>query len=192
MSVNDTDSDLGSRSQHVTAVITHRVRAGLTQEYEDWIKGISAAARAFEGHMGVSILRPQSDAQPDYVIVLQFDTCDLLTVWLNSETRNTWLERVQSLIEERENIQILTGLESWFQLPKQGGVAAPKRYKQAILVWIGVMIVALFVSPLIAPLLELLPWLMGVAVNVAITVGLLSYVIMPQLTRRFRIWLYAD
>ncbi len=54
-----------STDQHVTAVITHRVRAGRQEGYETWIKGISAAAREFAGHLGVSILRPQQDATPD-------------------------------------------------------------------------------------------------------------------------------
>lgn len=175
--------------QHVTAVITHRVKTGRQEGYEQWIKEISAAARQFPGHLGVSILRPQPDAQPDYVIVLRFDTCGHLTAWLRSDVRNAWIERVKPLIQTQETIQILSGLESWFQLPKQAG--APKRYKQAILVWVGVMIVALGVSPLIAPLLSFLPWLLGVAVNVAITVVLLSYVIMPRLTRWFKGWLFS-
>ncbi len=178
--------------QHVTAVITHRVKTGRQEGYEEWIKGISAAAREFEGHLGVSILRPQPDSPPDYVIVLQFDACDHLTAWLKSDIRNAWIERVKPLIQEQESIQILSGLESWFQLPKQVGHKPPKRYKQAILIWVGVMIVSLGVSPLIAPLLSFLPWLLKVAVNVAITVTLLSYVIMPRLTRWFKRWLFAN
>ena len=181
----------GSPSQHVTAVITHRVKPGRQDGYEEWIKGISAAAREFRGHLGVSILRPQSGSLSDYVIVLQFDACDHLKAWLNSDIRDAWIERVQPLIQEQETIQVLSGLESWFQLPKQPGPNAPKRYKQAILVWVGVMIVAVGISPLIAPLLNVLPWLLKVAVNVAITVVLLSYVIMPRLTRWFKGWLFS-
>lgn len=181
-----------SPSQHVTAVITHRVKAGRQDGYEEWIKGISAAAREFVGHLGVSILRPQPGLSLDYVIVLQFDTCSHLTAWLKSDIRNTWIERVKPLIQEQETIQILSGLESWFQLPKQPGPQMPQRYKQAILVWIGVMIVSLGVSPLIAPLLSFLPWLLKMAVNVAITVVLLSYVIMPRLTQWFKDWLFSN
>ena len=179
-------------NQHVTAVITHRVKAGRQEGYEEWIKGISAAAREFEGHLGVNILRPQPGSQPDYVIVLQFDACNHLTAWLTSEIRDSCSERVKPLIQDQETIQILSGLESWFQLPKQPGHKAPKRYKQAILVWVGVMIVSLGVSPLVAPFLSFLPWLLKVAVNVVITVVLLSYVIMPRLSRWFKEWLFAD
>ncbi|NEQ49945.1 MAG: antibiotic biosynthesis monooxygenase [Leptolyngbya sp. SIO3F4] len=193
--MNTSVSDINhnkTTDQHVTAVITHRVKAGRQEGYEEWIKGISSAAREFEGHLGVSILRPQSASNPDYVIVLQFDACNHLTAWLRSDIRNTWIERVQPLIHEQESIQILSGLESWFQLPKQPGHKPPKRYKQAILIWVGVMIVSLGISPLVAPLLSFLPHLLKVSVNVAITVALLSYVIMPRLTHWFKGWLFAD
>jgi len=177
-------------SQYVTAVITHQVRTGRERGYEEWIEGISAAAREFEGHLGVSILRPQSSSSSDYVIVLRFDTCQHLTAWLYSNTRKEWIERVKPLTRAQESIQILTGLETWFQLPKQSGHKSPKRYKQAILVWVGVMTVSLLVGPLVAPLLQALPSILKVAVNGAITVTLLSYIVMPQLTKWFKGWLF--
>lgn len=178
-------------SQHVTAVITHRVRSGREAGYEEWIKGIAADARQFEGHLGVNILRPQPGASFDYVIVLQFDSCPHLDAWLTSDVRKGWIDSVQPLIQEQESVQVLTGLESWFQLPKQAGPAAPKRHKQAILIWVGVMIVSLLVHPLLAPVLQYLPWLVRVAVSAGITVALLSYVIMPRLTRWLERWLFA-
>ncbi|MEO1209705.1 MAG: antibiotic biosynthesis monooxygenase [Cyanobacteria bacterium J06638_20] len=185
-------SSVMNQNHHVTAVITHRVRSGREAGYEEWIKGISADARQFAGHLGVNILRPQpGNAPSDYVIVLQFDTCDHLNGWLNSDIRKGWIENVQPLIQEKETIQVLTGLEGWFQLPTQPIKTAPKRYKQAVLVWVGVMLVSLLVSPLIAPLLSPLPMLLRTAISVAVTVVLLTYVIMPQLTRWFQKWLFA-
>ena len=180
------------KTQHVTAVITHRVKLGRVDSYEDWIKGISADARQFEGHLGVNILRPQPGTSSDYVIVLQFDASANLDAWLNSDVRKHWIERVQPLVQEQESVQVLTGLESWFQLPKQAAALGPKRYKQAILIWVAVMIVAVFVQPLIELVLQYLPWLLRVAVSVAVTVILLSYVIMPRLTRWFKSWLFAS
>lgn len=181
-----------NRSHHVTAVISQRVREGREAGYETWMKGIAAAAREFEGHLGVHILRPQPGAPPDYVIVLQFDTCDHLQAWLKSDIRKSWIERVKPLVKDaHENIQILTGLESWFQLPSQSMPAAPKRYKQAILVWLGVMLVSLVISPGLTVLLAPLPGFVELPISVAITVILLSYLIMPRLTQWFKGWLFA-
>jgi antibiotic biosynthesis monooxygenase (ABM) superfamily enzyme len=177
--------------QHVTAVITHRVRAGREEGYEAWMKGISAAARGFDGHLGVHILRPQRGGSANYVIVLQFDTCDHLNAWLRSEERSRWIERVKPLIREQESIQVLTGLEAWFDLPGDPVHPAPARYKQGMLVWLGVTAVGLLVTPQLAPWLAPWPWLLRVPVNAGVTVLLLTYVVMPFLSRRFRGWLYS-
>lgn len=58
----------------------------------------------------------------------------------------------------------------WFQLPKQSSAESPKRYKQSILIWVAVMAVALSIGSLIGPFLEMLPWLLGLPIDVAITV----------------------
>jgi antibiotic biosynthesis monooxygenase (ABM) superfamily enzyme len=181
-----------NRSYHVTAVISQHVREGRAAGYERWMKGIAAAAREFEGHLGLSVLRPQPGAPSNYVIVLQFDTCDHLQAWLKSDIRKGWLERVKPLVKENgDNIQILTGLESWFQLPSQSVPSAPKRYKQAMLVWIGVMGVSVVVSPWLEQLLAPLPMFLELPLTVASTVVLLTYIIMPRLTQWFRGWLFA-
>jgi antibiotic biosynthesis monooxygenase (ABM) superfamily enzyme len=178
-------------NQHVTAVITHRVRPGREEGYEAWIKGIAADARRYDGHLGVHILQPQRGAGSDYVIVLQFDTCPHLEAWLQSDVRKGWIERVTPLIREQESIQVLTGLEAWFELPGEPHHPSPRRYKQALLVWVGVTGVALLVSPHVAAWLAAWSWLLRVSINAAITVVLLTYVVMPFLTRRFLGWLFS-
>ena len=175
---------------HVTAVITHRVRPGREAGHAEWIKGIAADARGFEGYLGAHILRPQLGVSPDHVIVVEFATGAQLDAWMQSETRKAWIERVQPLILEPESIRVLTGLEPWFQLPGQPSHGAPKRYKQALLVWAGVAAISLLVTPHVAAVLSFLPTILRVLLNAAITVVLLTYWVMPLLTRCFRKWLF--
>jgi antibiotic biosynthesis monooxygenase (ABM) superfamily enzyme len=176
-------------SVHVTAVITHRLRPGRETGYEEWLKGIAADSRNFEGYLGAHILRPELGVTSDHVIVLQFDTCQHLETWMQSESRKGWLERVKPLISEPESIKTLTGLEPWFQLPGQPYYSHPKLYKQAILAWIGVAASFAVVSPLVAAVLASWPGILIMLVKLTIMVGLLTYVVMPFLTRRFQGWL---
>jgi antibiotic biosynthesis monooxygenase (ABM) superfamily enzyme len=178
-------------SIQVTAVITHRVRPGREAGYEEWIKGIGTDARSFNGYLGAHILRPELGVSADHVIVVQFDTCEHLQAWMQSQTRQGWIERVKPLIREEESVKVLTGLEPWFQLPGQSPIAAPKRYKQAILVWIGVASISLLVSPHVNALLASWPEILRVLVNMGITVALLTYWVMPFLTRYCKGWLFA-
>ena len=62
-----------TNSEQVTAVISHYIRPGRESGYEAWLEGISQTARQFEGHNGVTILRPQPGLRNEYVIILRFD-----------------------------------------------------------------------------------------------------------------------
>lgn len=174
----------------VTAVITHRVRPGREAGYDEWLKGIAADARNCNGYLGAHILRPELGVSSDHVIVVQFETCQQLESWMQSQTRRGWIERVQPFIREPESVKVLTGLEPWFQLPGQPRQASPKRYKQALLVWIGVAGLSLLVGPLVASLLASWPEFLRILINTGITVAVLTYWVMPFLTRRFKGWLF--
>lgn len=55
----------------VTDVICHVVRPEREEGYEAWFHGIVADARKFKGHLGVSTIRPQDHAHPEYVFILK-------------------------------------------------------------------------------------------------------------------------
>lgn len=74
-------------NQQVTAVISHYVRPGREQGYEEWLHGISQIARKFEGHNGITVLRPQSGSRAEYVIILRFDNYKNLCQWMRSPER---------------------------------------------------------------------------------------------------------
>lgn len=186
-----TRSDL-TESYHVTAVINHLVKSGREAGYEEWLRGIVPVARSFEGHLGVNILRPRPGEPPDYVIVLHFDHHQHLQTWLESEVRREWIERVKPLIEHPENVQVLTGLETWFVLPERPQKAPPKRYKIALITWLGVLLLSLLIGYFFTPLLAPLPWLLRQMIGTGLTVWLLAYFLMPQLTRIFYKWLYPN
>lgn len=177
-------------SQQVTAIISHLVRSGREQGYEEWIRGISAAAKTFEGHQGVNIIRPRDRTHPEYVVVLRFDRYANLKRWLQSDTRRDWIEQLTPLIEKPEEIQALTGLETWFNLPKSPLKAPPPRHKMALVTWLGVFVTLATLSRLLAPLLLTLPVLINQLITTGLVVFLLTYFVMPRLTRLFRRWLY--
>lgn len=62
-----------NEEDQVTAIISHVVRPGREQGYEEWLRGIIAAAKKFKGQRGVSIVRPCDHTHPEYVAILRFD-----------------------------------------------------------------------------------------------------------------------
>ncbi|MDJ0595556.1 MAG: hypothetical protein QNJ72_37155 [Pleurocapsa sp. MO_226.B13] len=180
-----------NRQNHqVTAVISHYIRPGREQGYEAWLSGISQAARQFEGHNGVTILRPQPGSRAEYVIILRFDKYNNLCRWMKSSERQEWLERAKPLIEKPENVQVLTGLEALVSLPNTTSPSPPK-YKTAFVTWIGVFICVSTLGYFLAPFLANLPYLLRQAIMTGLVVVLLAYVVMPRLTRLFYKWLHS-
>lgn len=179
-----------AEAHQVTAIISHLVRTGREQGYEEWLHGIAMAAYRFQGHLGVSVIRPGDHAHPEYVAIVKFNHYDNLKAWLESSVRQEWLARLQPLIEKPETIQTLTGLETWFTLPNKPMKVPPPRYKMAIMTWLGVFCTISLLNRLLVPLLAGLPALLSSLLITGLTVALLTYVIMPRLTQLFRKWLY--
>ena len=177
-------------NQQVTAVISHYIRSGRESGYEEWLEGISQTARQFEGHCGLTILRPQPGSRAEYVIILRFDQYDNLCQWMRSPERKEWIERAEPLIEKPENVQVLTGLEALVSLPNTASPPPPK-YKTAFVTWIGVYICSLLLGYFLVPYLGGLPYLLRQAIVTGLVVSLLAYVVMPRLTRLFYKWLHG-
>jgi uncharacterized protein len=181
-----TDED----NHQVTAVISHVVRSGREQGYEEWLHGIAQAARQFKGHRGVSVIRPRDHAHPEYVAIVRFDHYNHLKQWMESDVRREWLGRLQPLIEKPEAVQTLTGLETWFTLSDKPLKSPPPRYKMFFVTWLGVFITLAILSRLLAPLLSRLPLLLSQLTITGLVVLCLTYLLMPQLTKLFQHWLY--
>ena len=172
----------------VTVLVTRKPLPGKEAEFEEYITGITQAAMQFPGHMGANIFRP---AKPGgaYRILFKFDRRSHLEGWENSKERATWREIAETVSQPRE-VQTITGLEAWFTLPDCAINVHPPKYKMAFLVWLGVFILVNLISYLIGPFIA--PWPM-LARNFTVTVlvvSLLTYFVLPWLTRLFARWLY--
>ena len=177
----------------VTAVASRRVKPGREREFEEWVTGIFAAANRAPGYLGSEVLRPGDDPEDDeYRIVFRFDRASNLHAWENSEERRRWLRKSRPLLREEEKVHVLTGLETWFTLPSRAGEPAPPRYKMALVTWLAVFPVVAVIFSVFGRWLELLPTLVRTLVFTLVMVTLMTYVIMPRMTRLFSFWLYPD
>jgi len=97
-------------SVSITAVITHRVLPGREGGYDQWLQGIAADARNCTGYLGAHILRPELGMSSDHVIVAQFETCQQLDAWMQSETRRAWVDRFVGTIHDLETSLYFSGI----------------------------------------------------------------------------------
>jgi uncharacterized protein len=176
----------------VTTTVTRRVKPGHEVFYEQFLKGIIAAATRFPGHLGVEVFRPASASEGEYRTVYRFDTGEHLRAWLDSDEHAAWLERAEPHVIGPMHTQFLTGLESWFTLPGRPGSPPPPPYKMALLTWITIFPLITLVVLALDPLLVRLDLVPRLAVTTAVTVPIMTWLVMPRVTRLLRGWLYPQ
>jgi antibiotic biosynthesis monooxygenase (ABM) superfamily enzyme len=176
----------------VTATVARRVKPGHEAAYEAFLAGISAAARTFPGYLGEEVFRPAPGQGGEYHIVYRFDSPAHLQTWLNSPERAAWLQQAEPHVTNPLRTQFLTGLEGWFTLPAQPGAPPPPPYKMAIITWVTIFPLITLLVVALAPLVGGLPLVARLAVTTGVAVPLMTWVVMPRVTRLLHRWLYPD
>src|ERR671911_1863738 len=155
-----------------------------------WPQGTISSAAMLVAHQSARSL--SMSRVGEYRVVFRFDTGEHLRAWLDSDERAVWLERAEPHVAGPMRTQVLTGLESWFTLPTQPGVPPPPRYKMAVLTWATIFPLITLVVVASAPLIGSLPLVLRLAVTTGVTVPLMTWVVMPRVTRLLHRWLYPD
>ncbi|MEV5955227.1 antibiotic biosynthesis monooxygenase [Streptomyces sp. NPDC051987] len=74
-----------------TAIIGQKVLPGLDEEFQAWQESLNTAAAHYPGFLGAEV-SPPTPLQPDWVVVYRFDSVAHLQAWINSGTRQTYLD----------------------------------------------------------------------------------------------------
>ncbi|MEU9187471.1 antibiotic biosynthesis monooxygenase [Streptomyces sp. NPDC048484] len=177
-------------TEPVTSVFTWQVRPGREAEFEEWTQGVADCVTRFPGSEGVSWLRPEPGLR--FHAVLRFSDPQRLTDWLTSPERAEWHARIEGIATEvRAERQSTTGMESWFRLPGTA-VKPPPRWKMVVVTFLGAYPMAFLIQWLMAPQMAAWPLPLRAAVFPMVLVPMLTYVIMPGLSRLLRLWLYGS
>lgn len=175
----------------VTAVVSRLVKQGREAAFEEWLHGITEVSMKFPGHQGVVVLRPSDPSWLEYVLVIHWASYEDLKRWLESEVRAEWLAKCEPLTEDVQ-MEVETGVESWFRMPGRKRLNAPPRWKMAVVTWLAIYPLVNLISLALGPFLTPWPQLARSAVLASILVPLMTWVVMPAMTRMFRFWLYPQ
>lgn len=173
----------------VTVSISRKIKAGSEQAYEAWVSGVIEAASSFPGHLGTNVLRPSAATRYEYVLIYRFDSYQNCQSWEESELRQQWLDRLDGLVEGCATTQRGTGLEFWFDLPELP-IAKPAPGKMALVLVVVVYVLVMALNILFDPLLDSMPMWLRTFCVVTAQVLLMTYLVMPHVTRLLKGWLY--
>jgi len=142
----------------------------------------------FPGFLGSELLPPVEGVQDDHVIVASFASRSDLDRWLESDTRREWLGHIERLVEGDRTYNVVGGFGGWFPaqaLQPQG----PKRWKQAIAVFIALFPTVLLITLIRGAIAPNMNVVLAVFIGNVLGILALTYVLMPPLTHRLRHWL---
>ncbi len=175
----------------VTMVITHRVKAGREKTFENWRHGMLEVMAATPGFLGVDLFGPQAGVQDEWVHIVRFESAASLEGWMGSSPRARLLLELEPLVESYTVRPLASGLGGWFAFDDGPAVsaAAPPRWKQILMVTLGLYPTVMLLALVVDPWLEWLPFPAHMVLVNLVCVSLLSWPVMPWLNRRFARWL---
>lgn len=180
-------------NEPVTVVVTRKVREGKTQEYEAWLERLIQQASLLPGYLGMTLHRPDPKATSlEYTSVFRFDSIEHLRAFERSDLRRTAMAEVIPLVEGDATWKELTGLELWFTPPPELVIPQPTRWKMVLILIVVVYLMVLSIGQLVALVFGSLPMQLRLLITIALEVTLLTYVLMPRITRAFARWIYPS
>ena len=176
----------------VTVVVRRRIKPGREAAYEAWLARLSdVVRREVPGYLGADFLRPSS-ARGEYRSVLRFDDLHHLEAFEASDLRKRMLAEADPLFAADAVWDRMTGLEFWFDPPQGTVVPQPSPHRMALVLVVVVFTLVYGMNVLLGPLTSTWPAALRILVYAIVQVGLMTYVIMPRLTRVLARFIYPS
>jgi antibiotic biosynthesis monooxygenase (ABM) superfamily enzyme len=173
----------------VTVVVSRRVFPGHEKDYDDWVRRLVAASEESPGNQGVTMLVPEPGKTGLHHVVMKFADEKSMHIWETSYIRQKLSHEADEF--SRRVRQEATGLETWFSIPECPELEAPPPWKMALVTFLAVFVLSVAILKLLQWIFKDLNFYVESLLVAVILVGLLTWAVMPFLSRRvFRKWLY--
>lgn len=176
----------------ITVCITRTVRSGCEADFERALHDFVQRSLSQPGQHGVHIMRPvPGSGSREYGIIRKFADRSALEAFHESPEYREWTRLASELTEGKARTEELCGLESWFTLPGEPLHAFPK-WKMAVATFLGVFPVAMLLRATLGQVIASLNFVLSNTIFNASMVVLLTWVVMPVITRALHRWLHAE
>ncbi len=170
----------------VTVVVTRWIRPGSEGEFERLSREFAEASRGQAGYRGTQVLRPVEGEQAgEYTLIVHFDSLEGRRAFKASAFYAEWMARFALHSMGEPVVRELRHLEGWEVLSGQAG----PRWKMALVVWAGVFVTSQLLYAALAPWSAHWPRLLLGALVSGAVVAILTWLVLPVVTRWLRGWL---
>lgn len=172
-----------SDTEGVTSVVTRIVAHKRNEDHDRWAERLDRALAQAPGH--VATLRLEQDGGVVHRVT-RFDSAEHLAAWRESDVARRLNEEAEGFSNARR--QDASGPVATFRLP---GEASGAKWKKWLLTWCAVFPVLLALNGLVS-LIPGLPSLARLAITSPILTALLTWFILPRVTRWVKPWVLSD
>ena len=166
--------------------ITRNVRPGCEAEFQQELREFFQTSFDHGGVLGANMLTPPPGSETrEYGILRTFADETERDAFYESPMFKAWDKRARRLTEGEPVYRQLHGLEAWFRSPHN----PPPRWKMAVATLLGVYPTSLFLAITAGKVVAHWPLLAQSLVFAACMVALLTWVVMPIVTRLLHNWL---
>jgi len=173
----------------VSTIVSRTVPAAKVVEFEQLLHEVITAAREYEGHLGVDVLRPEAGGV--YQIVFRYRGRPEYEAWMASDQRRRLVTQIDELLDDGRSPKVRTvdGWEGWFVSSDYAPPVPPRRWKMALITIAALYPIALAMILVLRALTGGWPLPLALLLTMGLTIPLMTWVIMPQLTVRLGRWL---
>ena len=183
-------SDRAAIEGPVTLIFARKVKPGREAEYKAWVTGIQDASRDVKGYLGATTMG-RGPGGEEFISIVRFDSFENLRAWEESALRREWVARLPlDAVEGEADVRRLDGIEFWFA-PPATSARAPSSHKMALVLCIIVFALVMGLTPLVGAVLGGAPAALRSLATVVLQVLLMTYVIMPRVTKLLAAWLFS-
>ena len=180
-----------SHNESVTVVVTRKVKRSRESDYEDWLRRLLEEAKAMKGYLGATIQKP-APGSTEYTSVFRFDTVYNLRKFEESELRSRYLPEVVDYVDADAIWKKFTGLEFWFSPPKGAIIPQPSRFRMALVMIAVIFGLVLSIGQVVGMVAAEVPSYIRLFVTISIEIFLMTYVLMPRITKLLAKWIYPS
>jgi uncharacterized protein len=170
----------------IHVAITRRAKPGCETELQQALREFFQTSFAQGGVLGATMIVPPpgSDSR-EFGILRTFADEKERDAFYKSSMFGAWRERVTPLTEGEPVYRQLHGLEAWFR----SAHGPPPRWKMAVATYLGVLPVVTILSLTLGPAISSWHFLLSNMVFNLCVVALLTWIVMPLVTRALHSWL---
>ncbi|WP_018331252.1 antibiotic biosynthesis monooxygenase [Actinomycetospora chiangmaiensis] len=171
----------------VTVVVAHHVPVHDEAAFLAWQQRMTDAERRSPGHRGTELHPPVAGVQDDWVAVTRFASEHDLETWLDSPERAHLIGESERFRDFRLQ-RVPASFGSWFPTTGAPGPVTPS-WKTALSVLVGLYPTVVLLTLGLAALWPTAPLWAALLVGNVASVSVLTWVVMPVVTRALGRWL---